>query len=197
MQRIVHVIRTTDTPSSLRSVPYNFGEAKARTLKADEWRTLATVYLPLALVSLWGEGSQHRTSEVAANRRAILDHTMSLVSAVHIACLRFMTAARAQAYRGYIVAWMRDLRILHPHAPHRTNGHMALHVWDYLQLFGPVRSWWCFPYERLIGQLQRLPINHIFGSIFSFVYCDGILILVLIQVSKSQLSLPRTSRLRS
>jgi hypothetical protein len=42
---------------------------------------------------------------------------------------------------------------------------MALHVWDYLQLFGPVRSWWCFPYERLIGQLQRLPSNHIFGTI--------------------------------
>ncbi|KAG2737921.1 hypothetical protein P692DRAFT_201732258 [Suillus brevipes Sb2] len=93
---------------------------------------------------------------------------MSLVSAVHIACLRFMTVARAQAYRGYIVAWIRDLQVLHPHAPHRTNGHMALHVWDYLQLFGPVRSWWCFPYERLIGQLQRLPINHIFGK---FLLC--------------------------
>ncbi|KAG2746171.1 hypothetical protein P692DRAFT_201867965 [Suillus brevipes Sb2] len=168
MQRIVDVIRTTDTPSSLRSVPYNFGEARAGSLKADEWRTLTTVYLPIALVSLWGEGSQHRTSEVSANRRAILDHTMSLVSAVHIACLRFMTAARAQAYHGYIVAWIRDLRVLHPHAPHRTNGHMALHVWDYLQLFGPVRSWWCFPYERLIGQLQRLPINHIFGDSFTF-----------------------------
>ncbi|KAG2745383.1 hypothetical protein P692DRAFT_20743929, partial [Suillus brevipes Sb2] len=168
MERILDVIRATDAPSSLRSVPYNFGEARAGTLKADEWRTLTTVYLPIALVSLWGEGSQHRTSEVAANRRAVLDHTMSLVSAVHIACLRFMTVARAQAYRRYIVAWIRDLQVLHPHAPHRTNGHMALHVWEYLQLFGPVRSWWCFPYERLIGQLQRLPINHIFGK---FLLC--------------------------
>ncbi|OAX32016.1 hypothetical protein K503DRAFT_672842, partial [Rhizopogon vinicolor AM-OR11-026] len=49
MQRIADVIRTTDRPSSLRSVPYNFGEAKAGTLKADEWRTLTTVYLPIAL----------------------------------------------------------------------------------------------------------------------------------------------------
>jgi hypothetical protein len=76
-----------------------------------------------------------------------------------------MTTARAEAYRGYMVAWIRDLKVLLPHAPHRTNGHMALHVWDYLRLFGPVRSWWCFPYERLIGQLQRLPTNHIFGTI--------------------------------
>ncbi|KAG2053087.1 hypothetical protein BDR06DRAFT_982901 [Suillus hirtellus] len=150
--------------SSLRSVPYNFGEAKAGTLEADEWHTLATVYLPIVLVSLWGKGSQHHTSEVAANHRTILNHTMSLVSTVHIAGLPFMTVARAQAYHGYIVAWIRDLQVLHPHAPHCTNGHMVLHVWDYLQLFSPVRSWWCFPYEHLIGQMQYLPTNHIFGN---------------------------------
>ncbi|KAG2059231.1 hypothetical protein BDR06DRAFT_980138 [Suillus hirtellus] len=161
MQHIVDVIRTTDTSSSLRSVPYNFGEAKTGTLKADEWHTLTTVYLPIVLVSLWGKGSQHHTSEVAANHRTILDHTMSLVSAVHIACLQFMTTAQAQAYRKYIVVWIQDLQILHPHAPHCTNGHMVLHVWDYLQLFRPMWSWWCFPYECLIGQLQHLPINHI------------------------------------
>ncbi|KAG1866120.1 hypothetical protein F4604DRAFT_1928133 [Suillus subluteus] len=165
MQRIANVIRTADTPSSLRSVPYNFGETKAGTVKADEWRTLTTVYLPIALVSLWGEGSTHRNSEIAVSHCAILDHTMALVSAVHIVCLRSMMTARAAAYRGYIVDWIRDLQVLLPHATHRTNGHMALHVWDYLQLFGPVRSWWCFPYERLIGQLQRLPSNHIFGTI--------------------------------
>lgn len=165
MRRIADVIRDTDTPSSLRSVPYNFGETKAGTMKADEWCMLTTVYLPIALVSLWGEGSTHRNPEIAASRRAILEHTMALVSAVHIVCLRSMTTARAEAYRGYIIAWMRDLQVLLPHASHRTNGHMALHVWDYLQLFGPVRSWWCFPYERLIGQLQRLPSNHIFGTI--------------------------------
>ncbi|KAG2059963.1 hypothetical protein BDR06DRAFT_979690 [Suillus hirtellus] len=130
-------------PSSLRSVPYNFGETKAGTLKADEWHTLTTLYLPIALVSLWGEGSTHCTSEITVNHCVILDHMMALVSAVHI--------------------------VLLPHAPHRTNGHMALHVWDYLQLFGPVRSWWCFPYEHLIGQLQQLPNNHIFDTVLTFV----------------------------
>jgi hypothetical protein len=165
MRRIADVIKTTDAPSFVRSVPYNFGETKAGTIKADEWRTLTTVYIPIALVSLWGEGSVHRNSDIAASRRAILDHTMSLVSAIHIVCLRSMTTDRADAYRTYMVNWVRDLQVILPHARHRTNGHMALHVWDYLQLFGPVRSWWCFPYERLIGQLQRLPSNHIFGNI--------------------------------
>ena len=190
MRRITDVIRTTDTPSSIRSVPRNFGETKAGTLKADEWRTLTTLYLPIALVSLWGEGSTHRTSEIAVSRRAILDHTMALVSAVHIVCQRSMTTARVEAYRACIIDWMRDLQVLLPRAPHRTNGHMALHVWDYLQLFGPVRSWWCFPYERLIGQLQRLPNNHIFGTILTSVSITDLRCLT--QVSKNPLSFTHT-----
>ena len=41
---------------------------------------------------------------------------------------------------------------------------MACHIYDYLKLFGPVQSWWCFPFECLIGHLQRLPLNDKFGE---------------------------------
>lgn len=99
---------------------------------------LTTVYLPIALVSLWGEGSTHRNSEITASHCAILDHTMALVSAIHIVCVRSTTPARVAGYHGYIVNWMRDLQVVLPHALHHTNGHMTLHVWDYLQLFCPV-----------------------------------------------------------
>lgn len=163
MRRIQQVMEETDMPSWLRSVPRNFGEARAGTLKADEWRTMTTVYLPLALVSVWGEGSAHPTREVAAHLRQVLDHTMHLVSAIRISCYRVMTASRITAYRSHITAWLASLKRLFPDASFRPNGHMACHISDYLELFGPVRSWWCFPFERLIGQLQRLPINHKFG----------------------------------
>ena len=59
LYRIRTVIAECNTPSWLRSVPVNFGDTRAGTVKADEWRTLATVYIPLALVSLWGKGSHH------------------------------------------------------------------------------------------------------------------------------------------
>ena len=42
---------------------------------------------------------------------------------------------------------------------------MVLHIYDFLRLFGPVHSWWCFPFEWLIGQLQWLPTNHRFGEL--------------------------------
>jgi hypothetical protein len=158
------VIRETTVPSWLGPVPHNFGDAAAGSLKADEWRTIVTVYLPIALVTLWGEGTSHKTSQIAMKLRRILDHTMDLSSAISIACLRTMTANRANAYRQYVAAWLGTLPQLYPQAEGRTSSHMAFHIFDFFALFGPVRSWWCFPFERLIGYLQRLPQNHKFGQ---------------------------------
>jgi hypothetical protein len=164
MAQIRKVIHDTDTPSWLSSVPYNFGDASAGNLKADEWRTLSTVYLPISLVSLWGEGTTHHSPSVAASLRQVLDHTMALVSAVSLACERTMTDTRMLAYRNYITQWVGQLPQIHPNSSRkRTNFHMAIHVYDFLRLFGPVHSWWSFPFERLVGQLQRLPHNHKFG----------------------------------
>ena len=163
MQHIQHIIKETTIPSWLRSVPKNFGKARAGTLKADEWRTLSTIYLPLALVSLWGEGSTYRSHELN-HLWNILDNTMALVSVIRIACSHTMTQSRIIAYHTCIVTWLSTLPNALPAAKPHPNCHMACHIYDYLKLFGPVRSWWCFPFERLIGHLQHLPINHKFGS---------------------------------
>jgi hypothetical protein len=161
MAKIRDVIQHTSTPSWISSVPHNFGDTSAGSLKADEWLTLATIYLPIALVSMWGDGS--RTSDPELRR--VLDHTMDLFSALRLACLRTMTKSRAEKYRQYIISYVRDLATLHPEQGYRPNHHMAIHIYDFLLLFGPVRSWWCFPFERLIGQLQRLHTNHKFGML--------------------------------
>jgi hypothetical protein len=176
MKRIRQIIADMDTPSWLPSVPHNFDEAAAGSLKADEWRTMATVYLPVALVSLWGlEDSNPESSNSGATQPCessqfhdVLDHTMKLVSAISLACMRTMTTSRMKAYKSCITAWVRNLRKIHPSINHSVNEHMAIHIYDFLYLFGPVRSWWCFPFERLIGQLQRLPHNHKFGTLLSF-----------------------------
>jgi hypothetical protein len=165
LQHIRDVVRDTDTPSWLNSVPHNFGDAAAGTLKADEWRTMITIYLPIALILLWGEGSPHPTPDEAAKFRRILDHTMALVSAVIIVCRRTTSRERAELYRTYMATWVRELTDIHTHTHHHPNNHMALHIYDFLLLFGPVHSWWCFPFERLIGIIQRQPHNHKFGRL--------------------------------
>jgi hypothetical protein len=153
------------TPSWLQSVPRKFGDKSSGTLKADEWRTMATVYLPIALISLWGTGTIHRSSADAIYLRAVLHHTMDLVCAVSTACLRTMTLDRMDAYLRYLKSWTLGLKDLHPSCNHTINGHMAFHIYDFLRLFGPARSWWCFPFERLIGHLQRITHNHMHGEL--------------------------------
>ena len=157
-----------DTPSWLSSVPHNFGASAAGSLKAHEWRTVTTVYLLIALISLWGRKASHLTHSTLEYLKRVLDHTMALVSAVSLACMRTATRDRMAAYQDSIRSWVSDLRTLHPHARYSTNAHMAFHIHDFLRLFGPVRSWWYFPFEQLIGQLQWLPHNHKYGMIMPF-----------------------------
>jgi hypothetical protein len=165
MKLIQNVIRDTATPSWLNSVPSNFGEASAGHLKADEWRTLCTVYLPLALIFAWSDGNQHYSSRSARNRcRVVLDHTMELFSAARLIFLRTMTEARCQAYRSCMIRYISRLKDVHPTAPLKASHHLSIHLYDFLKLFGPVRSWWTFPFERLIGMVTCLPHNHKFGQ---------------------------------
>ncbi|KAI5993442.1 hypothetical protein EDD15DRAFT_2437983 [Pisolithus albus] len=159
LDRVRSVIRNTMTLSWLGSVPRNFGDTSAGTIKADEWRSLATVYLPIALISLWGQ------DDCAPELRAVLDHTMHLVSAVYLACTRTTTTTRTSAYRTHITSYVGKLSAVYPNFDLRPNHHASFHIYEYLNLFGPVHSWWTFPFERLIGVLQRLPSNHKSGEL--------------------------------
>ena len=85
---------------------------------------------------------------------------MSLVLAVYLACARTMTLERASAYRSCITNYVGNLKSVYPLSSLHPNHHAAFHIYDYLILFGPVQSWWMFPFKRLIGALQRLPSNH-------------------------------------
>ena len=163
VKHIQKVVQETDIPSWLNALPPNIGEAAVGSLKADEWRTFATIYLPLALVELWGEGSTHASDEIAISLYQVLDHTMKLLSAIHLACLKTVNEYRLNAYRGLISEYIRDLPELHPDISIHPNHHLAHHVYDFLKLFGPVQSWWCFPFENVIGILQRFPSNDRLG----------------------------------
>jgi hypothetical protein len=165
MDHIKSVIRETEVPSWIYTVPKEFGEPKTGTLKADEWRSLATIYLPLALISYWGEGTSQSTTYQTAALRRHLDHTMHLVSAVLLACHRDMTKARIDRYTKYMTTYLAELNNHHPEANQVCNQHMSLHLPMFLLLFGPVYSWWAFVFERLIGRLQKLPSNNKFGML--------------------------------
>ena len=150
------------TPSWLTCLPTNLGQSSHGKLKADQWRTLGTIYLPVSLVRIW-----HRSSEAderLARCKQLLLVTLSLISAIAIACRRTTSPLDAELYLRYMKAYLDGLRGLIPDYQFRPNHHMALHLPEYLILFGPVHGWWTFPFERLIGLIQRLPNNFKMGS---------------------------------
>jgi hypothetical protein len=71
-------------PSWLTSLLSEFGSAGYGKLKTDQWHILGTTFLPVSLVCLW---SVVEAGNPCSERcRQILDMTMSLLSAVAIAC---------------------------------------------------------------------------------------------------------------
>lgn len=164
------VVKNTNTPSwfnKKNSVPYNFGDESTGTLKADEWRSYSTVYLPLALMKAWGAGSVHDSRYEETIFRVALDHTMMLASAITLACYRRTSRERALAYRECIVEYLARFTISYTakrQAYYVVNSHAAMHIFNFILLFGPVHSWWTFPFERLIYTMQQMNSNHKPGS---------------------------------
>ncbi|KAJ7604975.1 hypothetical protein FB45DRAFT_767830 [Roridomyces roridus] len=78
-----------------------------------------------------------------------------------------MTRERAGAYRRLLKTWVDGLTVNHPHTLNhakRPNIHVAFHIYDFLLSFGPIISWWCFPFERVIGYLQRIHTTNRVGG---------------------------------
>ena len=154
------------TPSSVTSLPLNFGSASGGSLKASQWRALCNIYLPIALITLWGDNN----ASGPPNRLDLLDHSMYLFLAVIIACCETMDPGRIATYRKFLKVYVDGLRTYYPHTiRHKKVSiiHIAFHIYDFLHLFGPVMSWWCFSLERLIGFLQKLNTScHVGGMAF-------------------------------
>lgn len=159
MKEIRSDITNTIRPSWLSSVPAKLGSASHGKLKADQWRVLGTTLIPISLVRIWSNVDTVQSQGC----EALLGITMSLLSAVVIASSRVTSIHRADMYLQHMTAYLDGLRRVFPEYKFHPNHHMALHLHEYLRLYGPVHSWWTFPFERMIGMIQRIPCNHKIG----------------------------------
>lgn len=99
---------------------------------------------------------------------------MLLVSAVTLAAKRAMTQARCKSYLECMSRYINGLAEIHPDTSVRPYHHMSMHLPHFFYLFGPARAFWTYPYERLIGQIQRLMSNHKLGkAVFRSLWQDA------------------------
>lgn len=140
-----------------RAIPV-IGKASFGKLKADEWRNLFTIQLPLTLIPLWS-GRDH-------SKTALLKNFCHLVSLVNLALKRTMNSDLIQKYRYHVQEYLRSSAQLFEHCNLAPNHHMAVHLADCLERFGPVRAWWSFPFERLMGTILKGCHNNHIGRSF-------------------------------
>ena len=84
-----------------------------------------------------------------------------LVSACRLFCSPTMDQSTADAAHKAYVKYLAAFSSIFGKEALVPNHHMALHLQDVLLDFGPVFSFWTFPFERLNGCLQDFPTNGI------------------------------------
>ena len=140
-------------PSWIEKPPRNFGSVSHSKLKADQWRTVGTIFMAVTLVRLWG------CSNAPEQDRAALVNFVHLVIAVDSATWHSMSKSRAALFNKHMEQYVKGLRTLYKH-PLVPNHHMSLHLRPCLEQFGPVYGWWLYPFERYNRLLQRLNSNY-------------------------------------
>ncbi|KAF8226800.1 hypothetical protein L208DRAFT_1147989, partial [Tricholoma matsutake] len=158
LQCVHLMIREIVTPSWVTPIPANYGEAKAGMMKADQWCILWRLHFPLAFLSLWGIGMPTAAPDTEA-MLPVLQNIMWLTALTELVCQHTLTDEVMDEYRLCVCAHIKGLKECFPGFVLPSH-HMAFHIYEFMKLFGPIRSWWCIPFEQLIGVLQKIPHNH-------------------------------------
>lgn len=143
-------------PTWFTKLQRTFGEKSYGKLKADEWRSLFSVYLPMTFLRLWAESS-------SKNHRLQLKAVLCLSILVQIVTSKSTSVATQSLYRQTIKLYLELITALEPGCPLVINHHLALHLPMFMTLHGPCHSHWAFPAERLIGKLQKILHNSKIG----------------------------------
>ncbi|THU77441.1 hypothetical protein K435DRAFT_877831 [Dendrothele bispora CBS 962.96] len=162
LDRIHKTILETVTPSWMSNPPPDIGLPSAGTIKAAHWRTLFSVHLPLALLSLWKKNSPIAAKD-ARMMGSILQTSMAIACASIIMAKNTLTPERREMFLDLLKQHIEGLKEDFPNflAP---SHHSMFHLYDFMGYMGPLRYWWCFPPEHLIFLLQGIPTNHRIGQ---------------------------------
>jgi hypothetical protein len=164
LRRIWADIEATTRPSWHSELPTNLGEPEHGKLKADQWRSGIEFDLPVSLAQLWSSEYLDIDPQRRDRQKKMLESTMFLAMAVRWGASYRTSQEHADKYMKYMHAYLKSILDLYPGYKLKPNHHAALHIGALLMRYGPVHGWWMFPFEQLIGSLQRIKTNHQSGK---------------------------------
>lgn len=157
LEHLRETLKGINRPSWQRAPPSNLGEAAHGKLKADQWRTCMEFDLPVFLAQAWSSDSEPADSKnmKVRRRRKLVESTMLLAMAIRWGTSHRTSRTHADQYTKCMEGYLKTLIELYPTIDLRPSHHAALHIGECLLRFGPMHGWWMFPFERVIGHLQK------------------------------------------
>jgi hypothetical protein len=151
LSRIHACISDAIIPSWVERPPRNLGEKSHGKLKADQWFTLFSIFLPVILPEIWQIPSNN-------HRRNLLDNFYHLVTCTNIVCAYSVTSESADAYLDHYIKYRQSSHTLFK-TGERPNHHYAMHNSDLMKFWGPLMPLSEFAGERHNGNLQKIETN--------------------------------------
>ena len=157
-------IAGTLRPSHSTGPPQAIGTKAHGKLKADQWKAAIEFELPVYLMKKW-----YALETDSLNGKAKAKHDLA-VCTMRLACaiqqgISYRTSVRhRKAYAAHMLAYLQDIRRIRPERSLLPSHHNAMHIPRFLKLFGPMPGWWMFPFERVIGLLQKVQTNGKIGK---------------------------------
>ncbi|KAJ3558103.1 hypothetical protein NP233_g11574 [Leucocoprinus birnbaumii] len=155
-------IKLTIRPSWKTRPLTNFGTSMHGKLKADEWQACIEFNLPISLMKIWPISNAH-------DKLHLVCSTFLLSVAIKYATSSSVTPQAIELYSETMLAYLELIRQIRPQIDLHPIHHNTLHLSDFLRQFGPMRGWWMFPIERLIGTLQKLNTNYKSGKVICLI----------------------------
>lgn len=156
----------TVLPRWVDRAPAAVGQKKQGKLSADQWRSLCSIHLVITLIRLWG----HLPPESRWHR--MLANFLDLVLAVELGSLMTTSPRHISVYEKVITRYLVTLKELYKEVNIVPNFHLALHVPDFLRLWGPSPQLRGFGWERLNRTLKNIKSNLQFGESQSRQNCS-------------------------
>ena len=142
---IEQIVSKIKSPYDVGRLPLKISSSFS-AFTADQWRNWVTVY---SVVSL--KGILHP------------DHLrcwLLFVRACNMLCTRIITIDAIRVAHCYLVEFCRQYVSLYGEENCTPNMHLHLHLKECLLDYGPVQSFWCYPFERFNGVMGKYHTNN-------------------------------------
>jgi hypothetical protein len=167
LQMLRDTIKSTVRPRWQACPPLNFGEPSHGKLTADQWRTLMEFDLPVSLAKSLRNKSRLTPSGDRLNK--LFESTLLLAIAIAWGTSRRVSIKSKDNYVLCMQKYLQTVLDFKPGSTLLPNHHSSLHFGAYLEHYGPAHGWWAFPFERIVGLLQRINTNGKIGM-FQLVF---------------------------